>query len=210
MFRTFVVVVCCRGFADLVFYVEACESGSIFEGLLSDDLNIYATTASNAQESSWGTYCPGKEIQCAVHHWPIMKQACPWLCGVGIDFCRHIQPSNLQPHCMPFTSPFGVFALCWDSWGWSFKLYTGEVYDLSHVNTITMSRLRCGYVPEQWRCMIILQNHDQKLKFFSLEGSILRSSCRIFWRSEMVSCWQPVLKIWSWLWYMDAHCRNGS
>ena len=40
-------------------YVEACESGSIFEGLLSDGLNIYATTASNARESSWGTYCPG-------------------------------------------------------------------------------------------------------------------------------------------------------
>lgn len=38
---------------------EACESGSVFEGLLSDSLNIYATTASNAVESSWGTYCPG-------------------------------------------------------------------------------------------------------------------------------------------------------
>ena len=42
-----------------VIYIEACESGSIFQGLLSDSLNIYATTASNAQESSWGTYCPG-------------------------------------------------------------------------------------------------------------------------------------------------------
>jgi len=49
----------CRGFADLVFYVEACESGSMFEGLLNDKLNIYVTTASNAFESSWGTYCPG-------------------------------------------------------------------------------------------------------------------------------------------------------
>ncbi|KAJ0716366.1 putative legumain protein [Helianthus annuus] len=41
-----------------VIYVEACESGSIFEGLISEDLNIYVTTASNAVESSWGTYCP--------------------------------------------------------------------------------------------------------------------------------------------------------
>ena len=40
-------------------YVEACESGSMFEGLLDDSLSIYATTASNAHESSWGTYCPG-------------------------------------------------------------------------------------------------------------------------------------------------------
>ncbi|KAF3600878.1 hypothetical protein F2Q69_00032977 [Brassica cretica] len=44
-----------------VFYLEACESGSIFEGLLEEGLNIYATTASNAVESSWGTYCPGEE-----------------------------------------------------------------------------------------------------------------------------------------------------
>ncbi|CAA0838401.1 Vacuolar-processing enzyme gamma-isozyme [Striga hermonthica] len=46
-------------YKSLVFYLEACESGSIFEGLLPDELNIYATTASNAEESSWGTYCPG-------------------------------------------------------------------------------------------------------------------------------------------------------
>ncbi|CAI9755699.1 unnamed protein product [Fraxinus pennsylvanica] len=41
------------------FYLEACESESIFEGLLPEGLNIYATTASNAEESSLGTYCPG-------------------------------------------------------------------------------------------------------------------------------------------------------
>ncbi|XP_057524192.1 vacuolar-processing enzyme-like [Amaranthus tricolor] len=48
-------------YKSLVFYIEACESGSIFEGLLPKGLNIYATTASNAVESSWGTYCPGRE-----------------------------------------------------------------------------------------------------------------------------------------------------
>ncbi|KAK7275560.1 hypothetical protein RIF29_16679 [Crotalaria pallida] len=45
---------------SLVFYLVACESGSIFEGLLPEGLIIYATTASNAEESSWGTYCPGE------------------------------------------------------------------------------------------------------------------------------------------------------
>ncbi|KAG9455581.1 hypothetical protein H6P81_000089 [Aristolochia fimbriata] len=49
-----------RSYKNLVFYLEACEAGSIFEGLLPEDLNIYATTASNAVESSWGTYCPGE------------------------------------------------------------------------------------------------------------------------------------------------------
>ncbi|KAM5565977.1 vacuolar-processing enzyme [Rosa sericea] len=47
-------------YQSLVFYLEACESGSIFEGLLPEGLNIFATTASNAEESSWGTYCPGE------------------------------------------------------------------------------------------------------------------------------------------------------
>ena len=41
--------------------MEACESGSVFEGIMPKDLNIYVTTASNAQENSWGTYCPGMD-----------------------------------------------------------------------------------------------------------------------------------------------------
>lgn len=40
-------------------YVEACESGSLFEGILPTDLNVFVTTAANAVESSWGCYCPG-------------------------------------------------------------------------------------------------------------------------------------------------------
>jgi len=42
----------------LIFYMEACESGSMFEKTLPKDMNIYALTAANAKESSWGTYCP--------------------------------------------------------------------------------------------------------------------------------------------------------
>ena len=41
--------------------MESCESGSIFEGIMPKDLNVYVTTASNAQEVSWGTYCPGMD-----------------------------------------------------------------------------------------------------------------------------------------------------
>ncbi|KAL9996487.1 putative legumain protein [Helianthus debilis subsp. tardiflorus] len=36
-----------------VFYLEACESGSIFDGLFPQGLNIYTTTASNPYEDSW-------------------------------------------------------------------------------------------------------------------------------------------------------------
>lgn len=49
-------------YAKLVIYVEACESGSMFSGgLLPLDLEIYATTASNPMESSWGTFCPPQD-----------------------------------------------------------------------------------------------------------------------------------------------------
>lgn len=47
------------GYKELTFYIEACESGSIFDGLLPDDIDVYATTAANPTESSWGAYCPG-------------------------------------------------------------------------------------------------------------------------------------------------------
>lgn len=50
-----------HGFKEMVLYIEACESGSMFEGLLEDDINVYATTAANSQESSWGVYCPGMD-----------------------------------------------------------------------------------------------------------------------------------------------------
>ncbi|KAI3756514.1 hypothetical protein L1987_56335 [Smallanthus sonchifolius] len=46
---------------EMVIYVESCESGSIFEGLLPKNMNIYVTTASNAKENSWATYCPDME-----------------------------------------------------------------------------------------------------------------------------------------------------
>ncbi|XP_022987711.1 vacuolar-processing enzyme gamma-isozyme-like [Cucurbita maxima] len=49
-----------KSYKSMVIYVEACESGSMFEGLLPENMNIYATTASNATEDSWAAYCPGQ------------------------------------------------------------------------------------------------------------------------------------------------------
>merc|ERR1712156_1074757 len=43
-------------FKELVFYLEACESGSMFPNLDATE-NIYAMTASNASLSSWAAYC---------------------------------------------------------------------------------------------------------------------------------------------------------
>lgn len=43
-------------FSRLVFYMEACESGSMFSGLLPENINIFATTASSPDESSYACY----------------------------------------------------------------------------------------------------------------------------------------------------------
>jgi len=44
-------------YKEFVFYLEACESGSMFNQLLDEKLNIYATTASDPDTSSYATYC---------------------------------------------------------------------------------------------------------------------------------------------------------
>ncbi|PKI60808.1 vacuolar-processing enzyme-like [Punica granatum] len=48
-------------YKNMVIYVEACEAGSLFKGLLPNNFNIYVTTASNQEENSYGTYCPGDD-----------------------------------------------------------------------------------------------------------------------------------------------------
>lgn len=48
-----------RMFSEVVFYLESCESGSMFENILPNATGIYAATASGPDESSWGTFCPG-------------------------------------------------------------------------------------------------------------------------------------------------------
>jgi len=42
--------------------MESCESGSMFEGLLPQDWEIYATTAADPSESSWATYCEPDDV----------------------------------------------------------------------------------------------------------------------------------------------------
>ena len=44
-------------FKKLVFYMEACFSGSMFLDLLPENIDIYTNTASNERESSYGQYC---------------------------------------------------------------------------------------------------------------------------------------------------------
>lgn len=43
-------------YSKMVFYIEACEAGSMFDGLLSSNINVYATTATDALVSSYACY----------------------------------------------------------------------------------------------------------------------------------------------------------
>ncbi|XP_062974048.1 legumain [Elgaria multicarinata webbii] len=47
-----------KKYKRLVFYIEACESGSMMDHL-PDDIDVYATTASGAEESSYACYYDG-------------------------------------------------------------------------------------------------------------------------------------------------------
>jgi len=49
-------------YGKLVFYMEACDGGSMFENQLPPNMNIYVTTAANAKEYSYATYCPPEDI----------------------------------------------------------------------------------------------------------------------------------------------------
>ncbi|XP_058739141.1 vacuolar-processing enzyme alpha-isozyme-like [Vicia villosa] len=47
-----------KSYKKMVIYMESCLSGSMFEGLLPNNINVYATTSSSAKEDSYATYCP--------------------------------------------------------------------------------------------------------------------------------------------------------
>mmetsp|Transcript_3034 Transcript_3034/g.7427 ORF Transcript_3034/g.7427 Transcript_3034/m.7427 type:complete len:512 (-) Transcript_3034:29-1564(-) len=44
-------------YGSMILYIEACESGSMFNGILPDDISIWATTASDPYHSSYACYC---------------------------------------------------------------------------------------------------------------------------------------------------------
>jgi len=53
-------------YGEMTMYIEACESGSMFPNLRSDQ-HVYAVTASNATQSSWAAYCSPDDTVNGVH-----------------------------------------------------------------------------------------------------------------------------------------------
>ncbi|XP_053200534.1 legumain-like [Panonychus citri] len=51
-----------RLYGKLTFYLEACESGSMFANILPSNISVFATTAANPDESSYATFCDQPDI----------------------------------------------------------------------------------------------------------------------------------------------------
>ncbi|KHN76896.1 Legumain [Toxocara canis] len=48
-----------RKYHQILFYMEACEGGSMFKNVLPINISVYAVTSANEHESAWGCYCDG-------------------------------------------------------------------------------------------------------------------------------------------------------
>jgi legumain len=55
-----------KSYSELVFYLEACESGSMFQKLPTDG-KIFATSAASPDESSWAAYCSPDDVVNGIH-----------------------------------------------------------------------------------------------------------------------------------------------
>ena len=51
-----------KAYKEMVIYIEACNSASMFEDLLPNNLNVYAVTSANANENAWSAYCGANAI----------------------------------------------------------------------------------------------------------------------------------------------------
>ena len=50
-------------YKEMVFYIEGSNGQSMFRnGVLTDEMNIYAATSANFIESSWATHCPNDNL----------------------------------------------------------------------------------------------------------------------------------------------------
>ncbi|CAL8100990.1 unnamed protein product [Calicophoron daubneyi] len=50
-----------RQYKRMLLLIEACHSGSLFEGVLPEDIDVLAITATNSEEVSYATFCEPKD-----------------------------------------------------------------------------------------------------------------------------------------------------
>ena len=68
-------------YAKMVFYLEACQSGSMWQNL-PGGINVYALSSTLSDEASWGTYCPpADDVVDGLHIGTCLGEvwSCAWL-----------------------------------------------------------------------------------------------------------------------------------
>jgi hypothetical protein len=76
------------GYQELVGYVEACESGSVFEGLLGDELDAYVRgRGAGGGGGGGGSRCRGPQPAA-----PGRRRLCWRLCSSGLGPGRRLPP----------------------------------------------------------------------------------------------------------------------
>jgi hypothetical protein len=97
---------CCIRYKELVFYLEACESGSMFEDFPTG-MNMYITTAANGKESSWGTYCAPNDMvngMCVLYV-VVVTTTGAYSCCSRIHSFSTLFLRTLSPHSFLHTCP---------------------------------------------------------------------------------------------------------
>lgn len=56
LMKTIMAMYNAKRYKEMVLYIEACESGSMFHNLLPKNISVYAITAANSKESSYACY----------------------------------------------------------------------------------------------------------------------------------------------------------
>lgn len=90
-------------FKQMVFYLEACESGSMFNGLLPSNISVYAVTAATPYESSWACYYSSMANayigDCFSNHWMENADANPGTETLESQFQDVLNRTNTSTVC---------------------------------------------------------------------------------------------------------------
>ena len=75
-------------YSKLVFYIEACEAGSMFYGLLDENINVYATTATDHLVSSYACYYDSERGTYLGDEYSVAWMECKWFALLYLVFKR--------------------------------------------------------------------------------------------------------------------------
>ncbi|KAF8560801.1 hypothetical protein P879_00734 [Paragonimus westermani] len=96
-----------KRYNQLVFYLEACYSGSMFKGVLSSNIRVFATTAANPFESSYAAFCEDKTIDTCLadeysHNWMVDTETHDTHKWTLIEQYKNVKRTTKNSHVMKY------------------------------------------------------------------------------------------------------------